>query len=128
MLLCLLLYNFEPTINFRTKEIRSIVSLQSLLLFYKFYYSNVYFTCTVVRQTFIHAHTFGVHILCTVYSVCRRKMKIHAGLHNQMANNIHMYMNQNWIENVIAVVLAATVAGLKVKIYYVSFSFYLNKC
>lgn len=81
------------------------------------------------KYLFIHTHlAFGIRNSHTVYCVCSQKMKIHAGLHNQMANNIHMYMNQNWIGNVIAVVLAATVAGLKVKIYYVSFSFYLNKC
>lgn len=57
----------------------------------------------------------GKHLLYkythSAYFVCSRKMKIYGGLHNQMANNIHMYMNQNWIGNVIAVVLAATVAG-----------------
>lgn len=64
----------------------------------------------MARQTFIHTHTY-IHSPCTLCIICSQKMKIHAGLHNQMANNIHMYMNQNWIGNVVAVVLAETVAG-----------------
>lgn len=91
MLFCLLLYNSEQAINFPTKEICSIVSLQLSSLFYKFYYSNVYFACTVVWQTFIYTHTFGVGILWILFCVGCRKMKMHAGLHSTMVNNIYMY-------------------------------------